>query len=72
MSVILYQRMTVQVLMPFTVMVVRMHMPAFSDQSHPEYPAEEHKHSADAELGRQGEGFRNRHAEHQHHRPDQQ
>jgi hypothetical protein len=30
MSVILYQRMTMQVHMPFTVMVVRMHMPAFS------------------------------------------
>ena len=72
MSVILDQRMTMQVHVPFTIMVVRMHMPAFSDQSHPEYPAEEHEHGADAKLGRQREGFRNRHTEHQHHRPDQQ
>src|SRR5438477_13212437 len=72
MSVIFDQRMTMQVHVPFTVMVVCMQMPAFSDQSCPEYPAEKHEHSADAELGCQRKGFRNRHSEHQHHRPDQQ
>ena len=52
MSVIIDQRMTMQVQVMFTVMVVRMHMPAFSDQAHSEYPAEEDEHRADAELGR--------------------
>src|SRR3990172_6359562 len=33
---------------------------------------QEHVHGTDAKLGCQREGFGNRHAEHQHHRPDQQ
>jgi hypothetical protein len=61
-----------QVDVPFTIMVVCMHMPTLSDQSHPEYPAKEYKHGADAELSCQREGFRNRHAEHQDSRADQQ
>src|SRR6267143_896668 len=49
MSVILDQRMTMQVHVPFTIMVVRMHMPAVSDQSHPEYHAQEHEHHRPAQ-----------------------
>src|SRR6185295_4563625 len=72
MSMIFDHRMTMQVHVPFTVMVVCMRMPAFSNQSHPKYPSEKHEHRADTELSRQRKGFRNRHAEYQHHRPDQQ
>jgi hypothetical protein len=61
-----------QVDVPFTCMVVRMHMPAFLDQSHPKYPAEKHEHDPNAELGCQREWFRNRYPEPQHNPTDQQ
>jgi hypothetical protein len=72
MSVILTQRMTMQMHVLAAVMVVSMHMPAFSDQSHPEYSAEENEHRANAELGCYRKRFRNRHTDHQYHCPDQQ
>ena len=72
MPVILNQRMAMQVHVLGTVMVVRMHMPAFPDQSHRKHPAEEHEHHADTKLGRQREGFRDRYAKHQDHRPGQE
>jgi hypothetical protein len=72
MAMLLDPRVTMQVHVPFTCMVVRMHMPAFLDQSPPQYPAKEHEHDAHAELGCQREWFRNRDAEPQYHRSDQQ
>jgi hypothetical protein len=52
MSVILNQRMAMEMHVLFTIMVVGMHMPAFSDQSRPEHPTEEDKHRANPKLGR--------------------
>src|SRR5262245_42875227 len=72
MPVILDQRMTMQMHMLFTVMVMTMQMPAFPDQSQPEYGAQKYKHGANAKLRRQRKWLRNLQAEHQHHRPDQQ
>jgi hypothetical protein len=51
MSVILNQRMAMEMHVLFTIMVVGMHMPAFSDQSRPEHPTEEDKHRANPKLG---------------------
>jgi len=61
--VILNLRMTMQMHMLFTVMVVSMQMPTLPEQSHPEYAAEKYEHGANTKLRRQCEGLRNLHAE---------
>src|SRR6185295_5358355 len=70
--VIFSQRMTMQMYMLFTVMVMCMEVPAFPDQPHSEHATQKHKHDTDTKLRRQGEGFGNLHLERQYHRSDQQ
>jgi hypothetical protein len=66
MPMILDKRMAMQMHVLCTVMIVRMDMPAFPNQSDREHPSKKYEHHADSEFSRDRHGLRNRYTKHQH------